>query len=229
MDSASLLAELEELLAREEAHKREVEQSIKKLKGLRDRLAHELPVANVAGVLGEPRTQFERIVTFFRTMGGMPQTTKAIMNATGISRSSLSQLLYRTHRDFFVPTASPGYSRKKLWTLSEEAAAQSRVAWAQPNLFGIVGGDLAGFNAKDCCQKILEEHDNLPMNALTLAREALARGYTGAAEGTPDDVLMTTAKSFWARLCRDEKFVEIRPQVFVLREPPSTPIGEDEV
>ena len=87
----------------------------------------------------------------------------------------------------------------------------------QLNLFG-VSGDMEGVNAKDCCLRILREKGNRPMNALTLAREALGRGYKGGASGSPDDVLMTTAKSFWARLCRDSRFEEIRPQVFILSE-----------
>jgi hypothetical protein len=107
---------------------------------------------------------------------------------------------------------------EKVRQLRDKAA---HAATAEPgshlkaDLFG-VSGDLAKLNAKECCLRILKEHGNNPMNALTLAREALRRGYKGSAKGTDDDILMTTAKSFWARLCRDTRFEEIRPQVFVL-------------
>jgi hypothetical protein len=180
---------------------------------------------------GERKTHFERVVDFLTSEGNRPQSTKAIMAATGIPRGALSQIIYRSHKDAFVSIRS--LSKRKFWTLSE-AAVQEAAGQLRPTLFGREG-DLAELKASDCCYRILKERGGEAMNVLTMAREALRRGYRGGASGTDDDVLMTTAKSFWARLGRDDRFREIRPQVFALTEvadrPPGTPTceAEDEV
>lgn len=166
------------------------------------------------------KSQFQRIAEALMAKGNKPKTANWIVKATGITRSSLSQILHRTHKDSFVSTLIPGYSRKKLWSLTEEAAkaaGQLVSPFTQPTLFG-VEGDFSGKRGVDCCIRILKDHGGEAMNALTMAREAIARGYRGRAKGTEDEVLLTTAKSFWAALGRDTRFKEVRPLVFALKE-----------
>jgi hypothetical protein len=178
-------------------------------KAIREELAR-LGYAPLDLATKEPTTQFERIEAFLRSKGNKPQTSSAIMAATGISRGSLSQILYRTHKDRFVYHSITGYSRKKLWSLKGEVGNLP-----EPEQHS--SESLQGKTAIECCEQIIRGHGNLPMNALTIAREAIRRGYRGKVEGGPDDVLMTTAKSFWARMGRDPRFFRVKSEVFRLR------------
>lgn len=172
----------------------------------------------------EQMTQFTRIALALVSVSNDPQTAAWIMRRTKISRNSLSQILHRTHKDSFVSFDIPGYSRKKLWALTDEAAERARRLLdkkekkeGQGNLFENVVSEFEGIKATDCCEKILAERNNEPTSALTLARESLARGYKGEPHGTEDEKLLRTAKSFWAALGRDERFAEVRPLVFALK------------
>src|SRR5262245_19160482 len=77
----------------------------------RDKIAHTMEDSDREGTL------FAQLVKFFTAVNNLPQTTGTIMRVTGISRSALAQILYRTHRDYFESEAMPGYSKKKLWKL----------------------------------------------------------------------------------------------------------------
>lgn len=61
---------------------------------------------------------FARIVDFLRWRV-KPQSAKTIGKALGIPRGSLSQILYRSHRDSFVSSVATGYARNRVWALSE--------------------------------------------------------------------------------------------------------------
>lgn len=63
-------------------------------------------------------SHFARIVDFLRWRV-KPQSAKTIGKALGIQRGSLSEILYRSHRDSFVSSVAPGYARNRLWALSE--------------------------------------------------------------------------------------------------------------
>jgi DNA-binding MarR family transcriptional regulator len=168
-----------------------------------------------------PTTQALRVAEFFIERGNRPATARFIMKKTGISRSSLSQILHRTHKDKFISTAMPEYARKKLWKLTNEAVEEAAKVLQNPaqqrDLFDSEH-DFVGLKAVECCARILREHENEPMNALTMARQALNRGYKGKVKASGDELLLTTAKSFWAALGRDERFKEVRPLVFMLKE-----------
>jgi hypothetical protein len=174
-----------------------------------------------------PKTQFMKIAEALLLKGNRPQSTRWIMQMTGISRSALSQVIHRTHKNAFVSADIPGYSTKKLWALTKEAAdeitAQLRTQHGrQATLFDDAdegNRDFASLKATDCCAIILNERGNEPMSALTLARESLARGYVGEPHGTEDEKLLRTAKSFWAAMGRDTRFEEVRPLVFNLKHP----------
>ena len=173
----------------------------------------------------EPKSQFMKIANALLQKGNNPQSARWIMNATGISRSALSQVIHRTHKQAFISVNIPGYSKMKLWALTKEAAdelTQQLRHNRQQTLFGDddPGREFAGRKATDCCAIILEESENTPMSALTLARESLSRGYVGEPHGTEDEKLLRTAKSFWAAMGRDERFAEVRPLVFALKEKP---------
>ena len=131
-----------------------------------------------------------------------------------IQRASLSQVLYKTHRTHFVRSSQPGFE-KKLWSLSEVGLQVA--GHARSTLFGIEG-DLTGIDAAECCFRILKDHANEPTGVLTLTREALKRGYMARTTGHEDAVLFSTAKSFWARLGRDERFVKVAPFVYRLTD-----------
>ncbi len=185
------------------------------IRGINEQLQHGGVHRRVEG----QKSPFLRIAEVLMDKGNKPRTANPIMKATGISRSALSQILHRTHKDSFVSIPIPGYSRKKLWALTEEARAAVQLGnVGQETLFGTVG-DFSGVKAVDCCFRILQERGNEPMNALTMAREAIGRGYRGKARGSEDEVLLTTAKSFWAALSRDQRFEEVRALVFKVKEP----------
>jgi hypothetical protein len=230
MQRDALLAELERLIASEEAHRREIDQILERLKSLRSEVAQTEGADIPRAGSGESKTQFQKVVEFFCARDNQPQTMDAIVEATGIPKGSLAQVLYRTHRESFVTGPALGQSKRRVWALTVTTFRQAQ-GLVQLDLFGQVG-DFTGISAKECCYRLLKERGNRPMNALTLARAALRRGYSGGAQGSEDDVLMTTAKSFWARLGRDERFIEVRPQVFVLRggagEPPVTPTSRQD-
>lgn len=182
----------------------------------------------MAGNEGPPQTNFERVVKFFMANGNHPSTARKIVAGAGVSRSALSQILYKTHKDAFVSGSVPGFNRKKWFALNEETVDQLEVAGSQlqEDLFGEPIGDLSRETQEGCCIRILKEHGNKPMPALTIAREALRRGYHGSVKGSEDEVLQTTAKSFWALMGRKEnkyRFVQVRPLVFRLRVPEDGP------
>jgi hypothetical protein len=212
--------DLEEQITRLEELVSKLADEIRRLRVIRDAIGDRSASA-YAAVPDEPKSQFQRIAEVLMFKGNRPRTTRAIMRETGISRSALSQILHRTHKDSFVSTPIPGYSRKKLWSLTEEAArmaaAQLGTRLGSPTLFGTEGEfwQMAGV---DCCARILREHGNEPMTALTLAREAMQRGYRGRVKASEDEMLLTTAKSFWAALGRDERFEQVRPLVFKLKD-----------
>jgi hypothetical protein len=221
MSIQQLEADLREWIARVEEMLGDLAEQVRRLGKICDTLAR-LPEVPLQTGLIEPKSQFITVAEFLLAGGNRPKSARVIVKATGISRSSLSQIIHRTHRSSFVSFSIPGYSRKKLWALSDEAAIAAAEQLREPeislqaDLFGH-RSDLAGLKAVDCCAAILRDHGNEPMNALSMAREALARGYRGRSRGSEDEVLLTTAKSFWAALGRDRRFVEVRALVFALR------------
>lgn len=75
--------------------------------------------------------------------------------------------------------------------------------------------DLAGKTAVECCHIILEERRR-PMHAMTIAKEALRRGYVGKASGSAESVESTTFTSFWAVMSRDDRFVQTGNREYTL-------------
>ena len=71
-------------------------------------------------------TDFLKVADFLLAKKNRPRSAWAIMKATGITRSSLSQILHRTHKGMFVGHEVPGYSRKKFWSLTDEAAKEAK-------------------------------------------------------------------------------------------------------
>jgi DNA-binding PadR family transcriptional regulator len=209
--SSDLPRELAERIGRLEEIKEDLEREIEVTREMRERLA-----------TGQrPKSHFLRVAEALLSRNNAPKSARWLLKETGISRSSLSQILHRTNKDAFVSSVIPGFSRKKRWSLTEKGAAEARriLQGVQTDLFGVKDGELTGMKAVDCCARILKDHGNEPMNALTMAREAIQRGYKGyRVKGSEDEILLTTAKSFWAALGRDERFEEVRPLVFALRE-----------
>jgi hypothetical protein len=210
----------------------ELEDKIRLLEELRDDLANQIEslkeLRERAASLGSPRPQkshFLKVAEFLLSRNNRPSSAKALLKGAGISRSSLSQILHKSHKESFVSSSIPGFTRKKRWALTGEGAKEASAALKATftpigDLFDVVG-ELYGVKAVDCCARILNDHGNEPMNALAMAREAIQRGYRGyKVKGSEDEVLLTTAKSFWAALGRDQRFAEVRPLVFALKNQP---------
>jgi hypothetical protein len=220
MSTNQMKGSLGERLTRLEEVAADLVDQIRDLKEMQgDTTDQGLPLDS-GGTPGDQKSQFQRVAEVLMAKGNRPRTASAIMKAAGISRSALSQILHRTHKDYFVSIPIPGYSRKKLWSLSDGAVSQLASPFTQPTLFGREG-DLSHLSGMDCCARILRDHNNQPMDALTMAQEAIARGYRGRAKGkeSANEVLLTIAKGFWAALGRDERFEVVRPLVFRLRNP----------
>lgn len=76
--------------------------------------------------------QFSSICTYFIQNKNSPVTVRELMIAVKISRSALTNILYRTQRDAFVSQKVPGERRLRKWTLSPEAYQQF-VEQKEPN------------------------------------------------------------------------------------------------
>jgi hypothetical protein len=240
MDEKQLILDkIQELLEAKKSQDEAVKQIQRVLTKLVKKLNQLSRSATVQIDLEQPG-YFERIVDFLMSKDNEPQSAAAIMRATRIRRGSLSQIFYRSHKNSFISFKVPGYSRKKLWALSEETA----LAWSgspkrssqeaakrssqeaaharsgDTDLFGQVIGDLTGVDAAECCFRILRDHKNKPMSVITMTREALERGYRARTKGHPDEVLFNTTKSFWARLGRDQRFRKVRAFVYELNKWP---------
>lgn len=63
------------------------------------------------------RTYYARIVNYFLSVNNKDSTTAEIREATGLTRSAISAVLYRTHRDNFARFIRPGYERIQLWRM----------------------------------------------------------------------------------------------------------------
>src|SRR5690242_7358714 len=117
MSSDRLLQEMDEQIARMEKLMRDFSERLSTVKGIRDRLVHGWEPA-LGGASEEPKSQFQRVAEFLMQKGNRPKTASAIIRGAGITRSSLSQILHRTHKDSFESVPIPGYTRKKLWCLT---------------------------------------------------------------------------------------------------------------
>jgi hypothetical protein len=62
-------------------------------------------------------TWAEKVAAFFLANGNTPAPVKTIMREVGVSRSALTQILYKENRDKFVCTTANGYAKKRLWCL----------------------------------------------------------------------------------------------------------------
>jgi DNA-binding transcriptional regulator GbsR (MarR family) len=78
-------------------------------------------------------TQFDRVQAFLVRNNNEPHTVAEIADGTGIPRTSLSAVLYRTHSDRFVSTYLPT-KKGKSWSLRHppERDADSEVSFDPP-------------------------------------------------------------------------------------------------
>jgi hypothetical protein len=79
--------------------------------------------------------------------------------------------------------------------------------------------DLIGKSALDCAKIILTELNNEPIHFSTIAKMAMARGYKGRAEGSPEVVESRIQNSFWAALHRSEDFESVGKGCYRLSAP----------
>jgi hypothetical protein len=71
---------------------------------------------------GPQRTNYERIVEFLVAQGNRPQTIGQIEQGTGIPRSSVSAVVYRTHSGKFYVREHSG-KQANTWQLREDVLA----------------------------------------------------------------------------------------------------------
>jgi hypothetical protein len=69
----------------------------------------------------EPQSSpgFDRVRSFLESRGDEWVPTPEILRATGIARSALARILYRTHRGAFVKRKAPGSNKLKQWRLAK--------------------------------------------------------------------------------------------------------------
>jgi hypothetical protein len=68
----------------------------------------------------EKRTHFERIVEFFQQFQNEPKPIMEISACTGIERSAVAAVIYRTHSDKFTRVGKIQGIRGCTWRLSEK-------------------------------------------------------------------------------------------------------------
>ena len=79
-----------------------------------------LDTVPLRGAVTRERTHFERIVDFFLSAGNRPCSTGEIRRGTGLSRSAVCVILYKTHGTHFERACAPGYQRLNVWKLRDE-------------------------------------------------------------------------------------------------------------
>jgi hypothetical protein len=75
--------------------------------------------------LGMRSKQFKKIVAFFVQERNCPATVRQIMDAVGIGRSALANILYRTQKEVFISQRVPGERRLRMWTLKQSIYVDS--------------------------------------------------------------------------------------------------------
>lgn len=216
MKHEEYLAHLDALIEDTENRKKAISDYLQKLKGVRDSIAslshsdlfgvemeaHGVHAAPSTGQAGT-KTQYEKIVDFLNARGNRPQTTTAIRVGTGISRSALSLILYRSHKDRFEKLEVPGKSRLTSWRLRQARENHPDDADKPPPH----RNDLTDMPCMACVKAILRDNENKAMHYNTVAKEALRRGYdSGRTAGKePDEIEALTAKSFWASMSRSDE------------------------
>jgi hypothetical protein len=88
----------------------------------------------------EPKvTHFARIKIFLYSQENKPQTLAQLEAGTGIPKSSISAVLYRTHSEYFGSTEQPGQS--KAWYVLPRFALDDIEAGQLSDASQPVGGD----------------------------------------------------------------------------------------
>ena len=122
------IAKLERQIAKLERQRENIDDALEQLKKSRaalEKIPAELLVTDEEedddeGVDGlQPqKTHYDRIADFLRDVND-PQSIADIEFGTEIPRTSISAVLYRTHKDFFEPRSDPENNRLVRWVLIE--------------------------------------------------------------------------------------------------------------
>jgi hypothetical protein len=173
----------------------------------------ELPQTTTPPNREDDKSTFEKIKRYLESVGNKPLTTTELRNGAGVSRGSVSNVLYTSHSKYFECFDQPGTNRK-LWALKPGVAETE---------------EFAKLVAHECCRRILSERGNTPMHILSLAKESVRRGYHGKGKYEGDSLIWVTAKSFWARLSAGPfrvDFEQVKPNVFRLKQPTDEATGK---
>lgn len=125
--AVSLVDALDQAIANLESRRADVDAAMKDLRRARASACELLPdlrtypVADAVPATPR-RTGFDRVVEFLRACDG-PQTVAQIADATGVSRSLIAAVLYRSHADRFVRVDLPRGAAKG-WTLRETGPSE---------------------------------------------------------------------------------------------------------
>lgn len=74
----------------------------------------------VASFMNNQPTYFERIAAFFVKIGNVPKTIREIADATKITKNSINNVLYATHKTLFVSSEVEGFKHRLAWCLTPE-------------------------------------------------------------------------------------------------------------
>lgn len=64
---------------------------------------------------------FDQIAAFFVKIGNSPKTIKEIADGTNITKNSVNNVLYTTHKKLFTNLSIPNYKHRLAWKLTQEA------------------------------------------------------------------------------------------------------------
>jgi hypothetical protein len=76
-------------------------------------------------------THYQRICDYISEHRNIPQTITDISEGTGIPRASVSAVIYRTHKRYFISTPTPG--RAKAWYLVQSDILMEDVPFDEPS------------------------------------------------------------------------------------------------
>jgi hypothetical protein len=125
VDQADVRDWLDRKIAKLEAQRNEIDKSLDQFKAFRDAL-DKMPSELLGCVEGEEeppgpqlqKTHYERIAGFLLDVTET-KTVAEIEEGTRIPRTSISAVLYRTHKDRFIPLPDPEGSRMVRWALRD--------------------------------------------------------------------------------------------------------------
>ncbi len=64
---------------------------------------------------------FDQIAVFFVKIGNAPKTIKEIADGTNITKNSVNNVIYTTHKKLFTNLEMPNYKHRLAWKMTQDA------------------------------------------------------------------------------------------------------------